>query len=207
MVDPCTYVRRKTDGVEVIAVWVDDLLLFMSDSDLMENMKLELKSVFEITDLGEPAKIVGIKIEWDRAKKTIQISQKQLIEGILQREGLESAHPVAILMDPSIQLQLSEGESKGKSNSYASVIGSLMYLAVATRPDIAYTVFRLGPYMANPMLSHWAAAKRVLRYLSGTQEHTELKEQSLEKINSMVIQMRAMPTMMMLHPYLGMSSA
>ena len=63
MVDPCTYVRRKADGIEVIAVWVDDLLLFASNSDLMESMKLELKSVFEITNLGEPAKIVGIEIE------------------------------------------------------------------------------------------------------------------------------------------------
>ena len=79
MVDPCTYVRWKSDGVEVVAVWVDDLLLFVSDSDLMENMKLELKSVFEITNLGEPAKIVGIEIERDCAKKTIRISQKQLI--------------------------------------------------------------------------------------------------------------------------------
>ena len=170
MVDPCTYVRWKTDGVEVIAVWANDLLLFASDSDLMENMKLELKSVFEITDLGEPAKIVGIEIKQDHAKKTIQISQKQLIKGILQREGLESAHPVAVPMDPSIQFQLSEGESKGKSNSYVSVIGSLMYLAIVTRPDIAYAVFRLRSYMANPVLSHWAAAKQVLRYLSGTQE-------------------------------------
>ena len=159
MVDPCTYVRRKTDGVKVVAVWVDDLLLFASDSDLMENMKLELRSVFEITDLGELAKIVGIKIERDCVKKTIRISQKQLIKGILQREGLESAHLVAILMDPSIQLQPSEGESEGKSNSYASVIGSLMYLAIAMRPDIAYAVFRLRSYMANPALSHLAAAK------------------------------------------------
>ena len=159
MVDPCTYVRRKADGVEVVAVWVDDLLLFTSDSNLMENMKLELKLVFEITNLGEPAKIVGIEIERDCMKKTIRISQKQLIEGILQKEGLENAHPVAVLMDPSIQLQPSEGESEGKSNSYASVIRSLMYLAVATRPDIAYAIFRLGSYMANPALSHWAAAK------------------------------------------------
>ena len=159
MVDPCTYVRQKADGVKVIAVWVDNLLLFTSDSNLMENMKLKLKSVFEITDLGELAKIVGIEIERDCAKKMIRISQKQLIEGILQNEGLENAHPVAILMDPSIQLQLSEGESEDKSNSYVSVIGSLMYLAVATRPDITYTIFRLGSYMANPTLSHWAAAK------------------------------------------------
>ena len=74
-------------------------------------------------------------------------------------------------MDPNIQLQPSEGEAQDKSNNFASLIGSLMYLAVATRPDIAYAVFRLGSYMANPSMSHWAAAKRVLRYLSGTRSY------------------------------------
>jgi len=47
---------------------------------------------------------------------------------------------------------------------------SLMYLAVATRPDIAYAVYRLGSYMASPNMSHWTMAKRILRYLSGTKD-------------------------------------
>ena len=74
-------------------------------------------------------------------------------------------------MDPSTKLYPSEGESEGRSNAYALLIGSLMYLAVATRPDIAYAVYRLGSFMANPDLSHWTAAKQILRYLSGTREY------------------------------------
>ena len=74
-------------------------------------------------------------------------------------------------MDPNIQLQPSEGEAQDKSNNYTLLIGSLMYLAIAMRPDIVYAVFRLGSYMANPTMSHWAAAKRVLRYLSGTRSY------------------------------------
>jgi len=171
MVDPCMYVRKSPEGIEVVAVWVDNLLLFASNESLMNKMKLELKSIFDITDLGEPAKIVGIEIERDRTKGTIMISQKQYIESILQKEGLTDAHPVAVLMDPNIQLQPSEGEAQDKSNNFASLIRSLMYLAVVTRPDIAYAVFRLGSYMANPSMSHWAAAKRVLRYLSGTRSY------------------------------------
>ena len=162
MVDPCAYARRTAEGIEVVAVWVNDLLLFASNKSLMKKIKLELESIFEVTDLGEPAKIVGIEIDRDRTKRTITISQKQYIESILQKEGLTDAHPVAVPMDPNIQLQPSEGEAQDKSNNYASLIGSLMYLAVVTRPDIAYAVFRLGSYMSNPAMSHWAAAKRVL---------------------------------------------
>jgi len=65
MVDPCTYSRHKTEGIEIITVWVNDLLLFASNPVLMKNLKHELQSTFEITDLGEPSKIVGIEIDRD----------------------------------------------------------------------------------------------------------------------------------------------
>src|ERR1700751_410891 len=45
-----------------------------------------------------------------------------------------------------------------------------MYLAVATRPDVAYAVYQLASFTANPGMQHWSAAKRVLRYLAGTKE-------------------------------------
>ena len=74
-------------------------------------------------------------------------------------------------MDPNVKLNPSEGEIGDRGNAYASLIGSLMYLAVATRPDIAYAVHRLGSFTSNPDMSHWMAAKRILRYLSGTRNH------------------------------------
>ena len=68
IVDPCAYARRSTEGIEVIAVWVDNLLLFASNKSLMKKIKFELESIFDITDLGEPAKIIGIEIDRDHAK-------------------------------------------------------------------------------------------------------------------------------------------
>ena len=68
MVDPCVYARRLTEGIEVIAMWVNDLLLFASNKSLMKKIKVELESIFDITDLGEPAKIIGIEIDRDHAK-------------------------------------------------------------------------------------------------------------------------------------------
>ena len=176
MVDPCAYFRKTMEGLEIIVVWVDDLLLFASNKALMMKMKSELQSIFEITDLGEPTRIVGIEIDRDRTKNTITISQKQYLQMILEKEGMENANPVGMPMDPGIQLNPSERESEGSyeeygSKSFTSLIGSLMFLAVATRPNIAFTVYRLGSFMSNPNMSHWTAAKRVLRYLSGTRDY------------------------------------
>ena len=58
-----------------------------------------------------------------------------------------------------------------KSIPYASAIGSLMYVQVCTRPDIAYIVGVLDRYLSNAGMDHWKAAKRVMRYLKRTKVH------------------------------------
>ncbi|CAH9103289.1 unnamed protein product [Cuscuta europaea] len=62
---------------------------------------------------------------------------------------------------------------------YASVVGSLMYAQVCTRPDIAYVSGMLGRYQSNPGLDHWKAAKKVLRYLQGTKEYKLTYQRSI----------------------------
>jgi hypothetical protein len=53
---------------------------------------------------------------------------------------------------------------------YASVVDSLIYAQMCTGPDIAYVVGVLGRYLSDSGLSHWTAAKKVLRYLKGTKD-------------------------------------
>ena len=168
--DPCAYIRRKGDDLEIITVWVDDLLLFASMDRLMQRMKDELHSLWEVTDIGEPTKIVGIEIT--RTEDSITISQTQYIEAILKREGMENANPVTMPMDPNMKLKPNpDGNEGSRSNSYARLLGELQFLANATRPDIAYAVNRLAAYTANPSLQHVGALKRILRYLAGTRTH------------------------------------
>jgi len=165
--DPCTYIRRTKDELEIITVWVDDLLLFTLTERSMSNLKAELQSLFEITDMGDPAKIVGIEI--NRTEETLTISQKQYILAILKSEGMQDANPVSTPLDPNIKLEQNPVGTQGnRSNAYAMLLGKLQYLATATRPDIAYAVNRLASYTANPSLTHYTAAKRILRYLKGT---------------------------------------
>ena len=54
---------------------------------------------------------------------------------------------------------------------YASAVGSLMYAQTCTRPDISFAVGMLGRYQINPGLDHWKAAKKVMRYLQGTEDY------------------------------------
>jgi len=74
-------------------------------------------------------------------------------------------------MDPNIKVDLAEewGEMELEDiTDYEAVVGSLMYTALATRPDISYAVAALPHYNSRPFTSHMTAAKRVLHYLKST---------------------------------------
>ncbi len=130
----------------------------------------DLKAIFDITDLREPMMIVRIEItHW---KDSVTIFQGQYVNSILKRHGMENTNPVSTPMDPNVKLEPNEEEREpNHSNSYASLIGSLQYLTVATCPDIAYAVNWLAAYTANLSFDHHNAAKRVLRYLKGTRSY------------------------------------
>jgi hypothetical protein len=51
---------------------------------------------------------------------------------------------------------------------YSQIIGSLMYLTSATRPDISFATSKLSRFTSNPGNAHWCALERVMRYLRGT---------------------------------------
>ena len=116
--------------------------------------------MFEVTNLEDPKKIVGIEITWDHPNRTLFIGQQWYIASILQAQGLEGANSVKTPADPKVQMfPNQEREQTCHQTEYASLIGSLMYAMVATWPDIAYAVNRLASFTANPDLRHWTAAK------------------------------------------------
>ena len=159
--DPCIYIR-KTNSIEIITVWVDDLLLFTNSKDRMDALKRELANQFKITDLGEPNKLVGIKITQDKENGTLTISQTKYIEAILEKYGLENANSVSTPLDPNIKLepQQMHNDASTINGNYASLTGSLMYATIGTRPNIAYAVNKLCLFNNNPDMIHWTAAKK-----------------------------------------------
>jgi hypothetical protein len=149
---------------------VDDLLLFADSAETMEEMKRDIRTEWETTDMGEPSKIVGIEITMSPGK--IIISQKKSIQRILERQGLADANPVQMPLDPGVKiLPNPDGNEGNKSNSYAKILGELQFIANSMCPDIAFAVNRLASYTANPSMQHVIALKRILRYLAGTRNH------------------------------------
>ncbi len=142
----------------IVTIWVDDLLLFATTDELIERTKANLEARWKLTDLG--------------SDHSIMISQCRYLEYILQKEGMDRANPVGMLLDLKVKLEPNSDESTSdRSNSYAQLIGELQFIANATRPDITYVISRLSSYTANPIMQHVPALKHVLRYLSGTKSY------------------------------------
>jgi hypothetical protein len=69
--------------------------------------------------------------------------------------------------DPSVTLRKNKKIARDQLR-YSQIIGSLMYLASVTKPDISFAMCKLNKYMSNPGNNHWHALERVLSYLKGT---------------------------------------
>jgi hypothetical protein len=67
---------------------------------------------------------------------------------------MENINSITTPMDSNLKLEPREPEVRNRSNNYASLIGSLMYAAVAMWPDIAYVMNRLALFTTNPTLLH-----------------------------------------------------
>ena len=167
--DPCVFARTKGDDFTVVAVYVDDLIVIAKTLDKMNGVKGSLAERFEMKDLGEIHYCLGISIERDEERKCIWMHQRQYILAMIEKYGLSQAKTVATPADMSVQLKKDDGVSKEVDHTiYQSMVGSLLYSAVATRPDIAQAVGVVSKFSSKPNAAHLTAVKRILRYLKGT---------------------------------------
>ena len=112
------YIWCVDEDFVIITVWVDNLLLFVTTIELRDKARADIEREWEVTDLGELSKIVGINI--NQTEDFISILQIKYIESILQREGIEHCNAVSTPLDPNVPLLPNlEGNKGSRSNSYA----------------------------------------------------------------------------------------
>ena len=174
--DHCVYFRKLQDGSFIyLLLYVDDMLIASRCSKEIENLKSQLNMEFEMKDLGEAKKILGMEIDRDRKLGRLRLTQSQYLKKVLTQFGMnEKSKPVSTPLAPHFKLSASmspkdEAEREYMARvPYANTVGSLMYAMVCTRPDIAHAVGIVSRYMHNPGKEHWQAVKWILRYILNT---------------------------------------
>lgn len=132
---------------------------------MIDQAKQYLNSQFNMKDLGELSYFLGIEV--DRNEDGIFISQRKYTMDLLKEHHLHNAKPLKLPIDAKLKLKHDEGQPLANPTTYQHLIGKLIYLTI-TRPDIAFSVQVLSQFVQHP--TNMQAAKRVLRYLSGTPE-------------------------------------
>ena len=177
--DPCVYVRTE-GSMTVVAVYVDDLILIAETMDEMKKVKESLATKFRMTDMGKLHYCLGITIVQDEDKKCLWLHQNQYVQNVLEKYSLTEAKVVSTPADLSVRLEKNDGVSAEVDPIvYQSMVGSLLYAACATRPDIAHAVGAVAKFCSKPTEAHQTAVKRIFKYLKGSAS-LALKYQKLE---------------------------
>ena len=167
--DRCVYYRYGGAEGVILCLYVDDILIFGTSLNVIKEVKEFLSQNFEMKDLGEADVILNIKLVKEINGGVI-LTQSHYVEKVLSRFGYSDYKPVSTPYDASLILRKNKRIMRDQLR-YSQIIGSLMYLASATRPDISFAVSKLSRFVSNPGDDHWKALERVMRYLKGTMNY------------------------------------
>jgi hypothetical protein len=110
-------------------------------------------------------KILGMEIGIDRKSGLLFLGQRNYIQKVLRCFNMHDSNPVSILIAPHFKLSSTQCPTKDEyikymSNvPYSSVVGSLMFVMVSSRPNSSYAMSLVSRYMVNPGRTHWKAVK------------------------------------------------
>jgi transposase InsO family protein len=172
--DHGVFYKEVGKHILVLAFHVDDGMVTGSNVTLINKFKQDMNEKYKLTDSGAASWLLGIKITRDLVNRTLSLSQHAYIEAIITRFNFNDLKPSAMPIDPSAPLSKSQSPTKledinkMRNVPYREAIGSLMYAAMGTRPDIAFATSTVAQFSDNPGWAHWEAVKRIFRYLLGT---------------------------------------
>lgn len=164
--DPCVFVG---EGPIYLAIYVDDGLIFARDKAMISQLMDYLTKNLDVK-VVDSACFIGVEIARDREKRSVFLHQSAYIGRMLERFRMHESKGVATPLEVGHALHKKETLDQPviESVRYAEAIGSLLYCALATRPDIAHALSVLSKYTGAPREAHYKGVKRVFRYLRAT---------------------------------------
>jgi hypothetical protein len=161
------FVKHIGPAIVILLLYVDDIIITGSASGAIQQVIGALTTEFDIKDLGFLHYFLGIQIT--RTATGLFLSQTKYVEDLLTKSEMVAAKPCDTPCLPYHRLLKEDGEPYSNPTLFRSIVGALQYLTF-TGPDIAFSVHQVCQFIQNPMVSHFTAVKRILRYLKGTMQ-------------------------------------
>ncbi|TYK05792.1 gag/pol protein [Cucumis melo var. makuwa] len=175
--EPYVYKKINKGKVAFLVLYVDDILLIGNDVGYLTDVKAWLAAQFQMKDLRKAQYVLEIQIIRDRKNKTLALSQATYIDKMLVRYSMQNSKKGLLPFRHGVHLSKKQCHKTPQEVEdmrcipYASVVGSLMYVMLYTRPDICYAVGIFNRYQSNPRLDHWTVVKIILKYLRRTRDY------------------------------------
>lgn len=165
--DKCIY-TGQLNGVKVyLILYVDDGLIISKDKSVLNKVIEDLKENFEIK-VCEPKNFVGLEIE--RGENYMFLHQTTYVQKLLNKFNMTNANGNSTPVETGIKLEKNTLELD-RNIPYREAVGSLMHLAIVSRPDIMFAVSLVSRYLDSYDNSHWNAVKRIMKYLKETSDY------------------------------------
>ena len=158
--DHYCYVKFFDNSYIILQLYMDDMLIAKSSTKEINNLKKQLSKQFAMKDLGAAKQIFSMTIIRDKANGTLKLSQAEYVKKIFNRFNMNEAKLVSTPLGSYFSLSKEQSPKTKEERDhmskvpYASVIGSLMYAMVCTRPDIAHVVGVVSRFMSRPGKQH-----------------------------------------------------
>ncbi|XP_016462570.2 secreted RxLR effector protein 161-like [Nicotiana tabacum] len=150
-----------------VQVYVDDIIFGATTNSLCEEFAKLMGSEFEMSMMRELNFFLGLQVK--QSPKGTSICQQKYIRDLLKRFDMEASKVIDSPIATDTRLDMDETGSPVNQTMYRGIIGSLLYLT-SSRHDIVFSVGLCARFQPNPKESHLKDAKRILRYLKGTQD-------------------------------------
>ena len=164
--DPCLFVNK--DITVMILVYVDDVIVACKNSQDFEDLKRDANERFGVGDNGPFDWYLGLAIE-DNGE-TLFMHQKDYVDKMLEKYSIDGSHIEATPMIDKYVIVKDVEDELFEQFDIRGKIGSLMYLAVCSRPDIAFAVCYLARFTVHPSSKVCAGINRIFRYLAGSRD-------------------------------------
>ncbi|XP_070668571.1 uncharacterized mitochondrial protein AtMg00810-like [Malus domestica] len=163
-IDSPLFIRKGLDGLLVVLIYVDDIIITGENEIEIEALKQSLNHIFAIKDLGRLKYF--LYIEMATSQKGLFINQRKYVMDLLIEAELLNCKLAAIPLDSKLKLDI-DGEFINNLSHYQRLVGKLIYLTI-TQLDITYVMSLVSQFMHAPSVKHLLIAKRILSYLKGS---------------------------------------
>ena len=163
--DSSLFLHTSTSSIVILLVYVDDIIITVTDCGLITKLQQLLHATFHMKDLSQLTYFLGLEVHY--RSHGLFVNQHKYIQDLITLAGLEDTSSVDTPMEVNVKYRKDEGDLLDEPTLYRHLVGSLIYLTT-TRPDISYVVHQFSQFMSSPRHLHLVTVRRIIRYLRGS---------------------------------------